>query len=150
MAENKGTTKKDAKKKSHTGSKVVGAAVLLALLGGGGYFGLGIGNPNGGALPINQPTAAETTVAREQEAQAPAPPETTVEVTEEATELIITVKGTEILYQGKTVTLTELETALLSDYKSGKTVKLVDDKAIESVYSDVSALLTKLNIPLDK
>ena len=76
--------------------------------------------------------------------------EPTTEAPTEASELIITVKENEILYQGKAVNIEELETALLSDFKEGKTVKLVDEKAIESVYSDVSALLSKLNIPFEK
>ncbi|MBO4873128.1 MAG: hypothetical protein J5496_06915 [Lachnospiraceae bacterium] len=140
----------EKKKNNHTGSKVVGGAILLALLGGGGYFGLGIGNPNGGALPINGTTAGHETQAPTQEETAPP---TTAEETEaptEANELVITVKESEILYQGKTVTLAELETAILSEFKDGKTVRLVDDKAIEAVYSDVSALLAKLNIPFEK
>lgn len=143
--------REDEKKKSnHTGRNVATAAVILALLGGGGYFGLGIGNPNGGALPVNGTTAGHETQAPTQEQTAPP---TTAEVTEAPTEasvLTITVKESEILYQGKAVTLAELETAILSDFKEGKSVKLVDEKAIESVYGDVSALLAKLNIPFEK
>ena len=143
--------REEEKKNNHTGKKVAGAAVILALLGGGGYFGLGLGNPNGGLLPNTQPTQAQQ-VTQAQTQEETVPP-TTAEVTKAPTEssvLTITVKESEILYQGKAVSLAELETAILSDFKDGKTVKLVDEKAIESVYGDVSALLNKLNIPFEK
>ena len=141
--------REEEKKKSHTGRNVATAAVILALLGGGGYFGLGVGNPNGGLLPNTQPTQQQTQAQTQEETVPP----TTAEPTEAPTEssvLTITVKESEILYQGRTVTLAELETAILSDFKEGKSVKLVDEKAIEAVYGDVSALLAKLNIPFEK
>ena len=140
----------EKKKNGHTGRNVGIAAVILALLGSGGYFGLGIGNPDGGMLPINGTTTGYESQAPTQEETAPP---TTAEETEAPTEanvLTITVKESEILYQGKAVTLAELETALLSEFKEGKSVKLVDEKAIEAVYGDVSALLAKLNIPFEK
>lgn len=144
--------REEEKKNNHTGRKVAGAAVILALLGGGGYFGFGLGNPNGGLLPNTQPSQPQQQVTQEQTQEETVPP-TTAEVTKAPTEssvLTITVKESEILYQGKAVSLAELETAILSDFKDGKTVKLVDEKAIESVYGDVSALLNKLNIPFEK
>ena len=139
------------KKSSHTGSKVAGAAVILALLGGGGYFGLGIGNPNGGLLPNNQPTQQqqETAAPTQEETTPPTTEEPTTEAPTEESVLTITVKESEILYQGKAVTLAALETALLSDFKDGKSIKLVDEKAIKSVYDEVESLLGKLNLPFE-
>ena len=140
-----------AKDKKKGGGAALGLLALLALLGGGGYFGLGIGNPNGGLLPNSNPSAPAPVASQEQTAQQTS--EQTQEVTAaptEATVLVITIREDKILYQDREVSLTELETALLSDYKAGKTVRLADDKAIESVYGDVSALLNKLNIPFEK
>ena len=134
-------------KEKHTGRKVVGAAVILALLGGGGYFGFGIGNPNGGFLPVNGTTAVQ------QQTQAETPAPSTQEITQaptEATSLKITVQESKILYQGKEVTIAELETQLLKDFKEGKEITLTDDHAIKAVYDEVEALLGRLNLKFQK
>ena len=134
---------KKERKNKHTGAKAAGGVLIAALLlGGGGYFGLGIGNPNGGLLP-NQTQEAENSGSAEKEAE---------EVTDEKTEqeekvLKISVKESTILYQGKEVSLSELETALLKDYKEGSTITLTDDHAIKASYDEVTALLSKLDLP---
>ena len=135
--------KKEKRKSKHTGAKVASGAVIAALLlGGGGYFGLGIGNPNGGLLP-EQTQEAQNSGSDEKE-------EATTAETESETEegvLTISVKESQILYQGKEVSLTELETALLKDYQDGSEIKLSDDHAIKATYDEVTALLTRLNLP---
>ena len=136
-------TKEKKSKNKHTGAKAAGGVLIAALLlGGGGYFGLGIGNPNGGLLP-NQTQEAEDSGSVEKEAE---------EVTEQKTEqeekvLKISVKESTILYQGKEVSLSELETVLLKDYKEGSTITLTDDHAIKASYDEVTALLSKLDLP---
>ena len=138
---------KQNKKKKGGGAKTVGiVALLAALFGGGGYFGLGIGNPNGGALPVNLPgtTAAPPAITTE------APKEVTTEAPETTTEdsiLSIVVKESGLEYEGRTVTLAELEKALLSDYKNGKEVELTDDHGKEADFRAVETLLKQLNIP---
>ena len=94
------------------------------------------------AQPTEKATDAPATAA-------PTEKEEATPAATELTQLVITVQEDKILYNGKALSLAELETALLSDYKSGLTVRLVDEKAIESVYGDVSALLKKLNIPVE-
>lgn len=147
---------KDNEKKKKGGGGAIGLLALLALLGGGGYFGLGIGNPNGGLLPNSNPSVLPTAQVQDQTKDqtqeatvAPTEKEEATPAATELTQLVITVQEDKILYNGKAMSLAELETALLSDYKSGLTVRLVDEKAIESVYGDVSALLKKLNIPVE-
>ena len=138
---------KENKKKKGGGAKTVGiVALLAALFGGGGYFGLGIGNPNGGALPVNLPgtTAAPPAVTTE------APKEVTTAAPETTTEdsiLSITVKADGLVYEGRNVTLAELEKAILSDYKAGKEVELTDDHGKEADFRAVETLLKQLTIP---
>ena len=132
----------ETKRSKHTGAKVtVTAAAILALLAGG-HFGLGIGRGGEGAglLPgQNAPAqnAAETTAEPAQEAEAG----------KDDGVLAVTVREDGVLYGGKTVTLSELEAALLSDYTEEKTVTLTDDHAIKSAYDEVTALLDRLSIP---
>ena len=126
------------KKKKHTGAKVTAAtAVLLAALAGGS-FGIGRG---GFTLPRTQPSDTNGVIME---------PATVVEnsfVPDEKT-LNITVRNTEILYQGSTVTLEQLEKSLLSDYKADeKEIVLQDDHAIKAAYDEVTALLAKLSLP---
>ena len=108
------------KKSSHNGRKAVGTAAILALLAGGGYFGFGVGNPDGGwfvdrgEVPVTAEAPSQT-----REAETPteipvtqAPTEATTapeETTAEATVLEITVRESGIEYQGQPVTLAELE-----------------------------------------
>ena len=149
--------KRNAKRSRHTGGKVAGGAVLLALLLAGGHFGLGIGREGGGLLTgENMQNAAETVAqgvesAKETLTEAA---ETVQEVVQEAVTpqddgvLSITVKEDKLLYEGQEVTLAQLEEALLKDYKAGDTtVELKDDHAIKAAYDEVNALLSRLNIP---
>ncbi len=146
MAERNET--KNGKKKGKGGKTVAGAALLLALLGGGGYFGLGIGNSDGGLLPVGTPevTAEQTKNTAEQ----------TQEVTEAPTqetksqELAIRVQKSDILLNGQKVTAEELEEALTREYKEGMTVVLIDDYAIKSVYDNAETVLNKLHLPFEK
>ena len=136
---------RNEKKKKGGGGAAVGIVALLALLGGGGYFGLGVGNPNGGLLPVNQ-----TTQAPQPAVTTEAPKEVTTEAPESTTEdsvLSIIVKESGILYEGRSVTLTELEKALLSDFANGKEVQLSDDHAKKADYDAVETLLKQLTIP---
>ena len=147
------------KKSAHVGRKAAGTAALLALLAGGGYFGFGVGNPDGGWF-VDPATTAVTAEAPSQATEAPteipvtqepteattAPEETT---TEDASVLMIRVKENGIEYQGRPVTLAELEQALLTDYQEGKTVRLVDDHAIKAAYDEVQALLDQLKLPVE-
>ena len=58
------------------------------------------------------------------------------------------VRPDKLLYEGKEVTLAQLEENLLKDYKSGtSTVELKDDHAIKAAYDEAAALLQKLSIP---
>ena len=139
---------KENKKKKGGGAKTVGiVALLAALFGGGGYFGLGIGNPNGGALPVNLPgtTAAPPDVTTEapKEVTTAAEPETTTE----DSILSIIVKADGLVYEGRSVTLAELEKAILSDFKAGKEVELTDDHGKEADFRAVETLLKQLTIP---
>ena len=157
--EKKGPEKEMSKKNNHTAGKVAGTALLLALLGGGGYFGLGVGNPDGGWLNPSPPALTQevpdrATEATVQPTQAPtqpttAEPQPTPTATEEAKELVITVREDRIRYQDREVTLEELEQSVLADYKEGKTVSLRDDHAIKSVYDEVVALMDRLHIALE-
>ena len=113
----------------------VGAAALLALLLGN-RFGIGLGGDGGsGLLPAQD--------------NAPAPAETkTEEQVEQADDgvLSITVREDGLLYEGKSVSIEELEAALLSDYKEGVSVELVDDHAVKASYDEACALLQRLAI----
>lgn len=150
-------TKRNARRSRHTGGKVAGGAVLLALLLAGGHFGLGIGREGGGLLTGESvQNAAETVTesvesAKETLTQAA---ETVQEVIQEVGApqddgvLSIAVKEDKLLYEGQEVTLVQLEEALLKDYKAGiTTVELKDDHAIKATYDEVNALLSRLNIP---
>ena len=140
------------KRNRHTGGKVAGGAVLLALLLAGGHFGLGIGREGGGLLTGE---AFQTVTETAQETVA----ETAEKVQEKAEEVVtpqeqddgvltITVKEDKLLYEGKDVSLSQLEQNLLKEYKiDSTTVELVDDHAIKAAYDEVTALLQKLNIP---
>ena len=140
------------KRNRHTGGKVAGGAVLLALLLAGGHFGLGIGREGGGLL-TGEDLQAVTETAQESVA------ETAEKVQEKAEEVVtsqeqddgvltITVKEDKLLYEGKDVSLSQLEQNLLKEYKiDSTTVELVDDHAIKAAYDEVTALLQKLNIP---
>ena len=146
MAQENG--KRDNKKKGKGGKTVAGAALLLALLGGGGYFGLGIGNDNGGLIPAGEP--ATTAVQAESSAEQV---QTTAETTPQETQiqtLTIQIDESKIVYNGKTVTPEELEEALSKDYKDGMTVKLIDHHAIKSVYENAEAVLNKLHLTFEK
>ena len=137
------------KKKSHTGAKAgVTAAVILALLGGG-YFGLG-GGGQGGLFPNGQSgegsSAQESAIVTDSKDNTEAESQT-AEITEEddkVLDIVITESG--IQYEGKDVSVIELEEALLKDFQDGVTVNLKDDHAIKATYDEVTALLSKLNI----
>ena len=140
------------KRNRHTGGKVAGGAVLLALLLAGGHFGLGIGREGGGlltgeAFQTVTETAQETVVETAEKVQEKAEEVVTPQEQNDGV-LTITVKEDKLLYEGKDVSLSQLEQNLLKEYKiDSTTVELVDDHAIKAAYDEVTALLQKLNIP---
>lgn len=140
------------KRNRHTGGKVAGGAVLLALLLAGGHFGLGIGREGGGlltgeALQAVTETAQETVAETAEKVQEKAEEVVTSQEQDDRV-LTITVKEDKLLYEGKDVSLSQLEQNLLKEYKiDSTTVELVDDHAIKAAYDEVTALLQKLNIP---
>lgn len=140
------------KRNRHTGGKVAGGAVLLALLLAGGHFGLGIGREGGGlltgeALQAVTETAQETVAETAEKVQEKAEEVVTSQEQDDGV-LTITVKEDKLLYEGKDVSLSQLEQNLLKEYKiASTTVELVDDHAIKAAYDEVTALLQKLNIP---
>lgn len=126
----------ERKRKKHTGAKVTAAtAVLLAALAGGS-FGFrqsgwnipGVQNNDKKGSPVQE------SIASEQAAQ-------------DEGVLTITVQNSGIVYRGNSVTLSELEARLLSDYTAEKQIILQDDHAIKSAYDEVTALLAKLSMP---
>ncbi len=135
---------KREKKKGGAGGKLAGAALILALLSGGGYFGLGIGNPSGGLIPgFNQPQP-QTTAAGEA-----ATTGTTVDPEAEKT-IRITVKEDKLLYNGKEMDIKALQETILKDYGQEKKVVLVDDHGVKAVYDSLTTLLNQLSIPFNK
>ena len=148
------------KRGRHSGGKVAGGAVLLALLLAGGHFGLGIGRDGGGLLTGEGMKNAAETVTQSAEGTENAV-ETAAETAEKLQEtaaesvtsqddgvLTITVKQDMLLYEGQETTLAQLEENLLKDFKAeSSTVELKDDHAIKAAYDEVTALLQKLNIP---
>lgn len=140
------------KRNRHTGGKVAGGAVLLALLLAGGHFGLGIGREGGGlltgeALQAVTETAQETVAETAEKVQEKVEEVVTPQEQDDGV-LTITVKEDKLLYEGKDVSFSQLEQNLLKEYKiDSTTVELVDDHAIKAAYDEVTALLQKLNIP---
>ena len=61
--------------------------------------------------------------------------------------MTITVRNSSFFYQGNEVTLSELESLLLSDYTAEKQIILQDDHAIKSAFDELTALLAKLSMP---
>lgn len=143
------------KRNRHTGGKVAGGAVLLALLLAGGHFGLGIGREGGGlltgeALQTVTETAQETVAETAEKVQEKVEEVVTPQEQDDGV-LTITVKEDKLLYEGKDVSLSQLEQNLLKEYKiDSTTVELVDDHAIKAAYDEVTALLQKLNIPFSE
>ena len=115
----------------------VGAVALLAMLLGG-RFGLGMGGNGGEGLLPAQDSAPEPVQAETE----------TEEVVQEPDDgvLTITVREDGLDYEGKSVSISELEAALLSEYKEGASVELVDDHAVKASYDEVCALLQQLSI----
>ena len=146
---------RSTKRNRHTGGKVAGGAVLLALLLAGGHFGLGIGREGGGlltgeALQAVTETAQETVAETAEKVQEKAEEVVTPQEQDDGV-LTITVKEDKLLYEGKDVSLSQLEQNLLKEYKiDSTTVELVDDHAIKAAYDEVTALLQKLNIPFSE
>ena len=168
--------KRSARRKRRTGRRVAGGAVLLALLAAGGHFGLGIGRAEGGLLTGEALQAAKETVTETYESARevvtenlesagkaigePAQPvqEPTEAPTAEPVQeivvpvddgvLTVTVREDKLLYEGREVTLSQLEEAILKDYKAEtSTVELRDDHAIKAAYDEARALLQRLSIP---
>ena len=146
---------RSTKRNRHTGGKVAGGAVLLALLLAGGHFGLGIGREGGGlltgeALQAVTETAQETVAETAEKVQEKVEEVVTPQEQDDGV-LTITVKEDKLLYEGKDVSLSQLEQNLLKEYKiDSTTVELVDDHAIKAAYDEVTALLQKLNIPFSE
>ena len=127
----------ERKRKRHTGAKVTAAtAVLLAALAGGsfGFRHSGLTIPGVQNNDRKGPSAQESIVPE----QAPAQDDGT---------LTVTVRNSGIMYRGVEVTLTQLETLLLSNYTAEKQIILQDDHAIKSTFDEVTALLAKLSMP---
>lgn len=166
------TKKRSSKRKRHTGGKVAGGAVLLAALLAGGHFGLGIGRAEGGLLTGQALEKAKETVAQSVETVKETLTGTAETVQENLTEtaepvqepvtepvqqivvpqddgiLTITVREDRLLYEGREVTLAQLEEHMLNDYKPETyTVELHDDHAIKAAYDEAVALLQRLSIP---
>ena len=151
------TKKRAPKRNRHTGGKVAGSAVLLALLLAGGHFGLGIGREGGGLLTGDRVQNTAEMVTQSLESAAETVTETAQQVQETVVEVVsprddgvltITVQEDKLLYEVQAVTMAELEEKLLADYEADATrVELRDDHAIKAAYDEVSALLQKLAIP---
>ena len=145
--------KRSRKRKRHTGRKVAGGTVLLALLLAGGHFGLGIGREDGGLLTSGRLQGAVEAVLQTAESTPEEVPETAqpvqeIVVPQDDGVLSIVVREDKLLYEGQEVTLAQLEEGLLRDYKAETTtVELQDDHAIKAAYDEVHALLQKLSIP---
>ena len=160
--------KRDTKRNKRTGSKVIGGAVVLAILLAGGHYGLGIGRADGGFIHSEQyiegkeivkenAKAAKEVSSEYLEKKAGEAKEEWEKVKETVAEamvpqddsvLTISVKEDKLLYEGREVTLSQLEERLLQEYKAGSTaVELKDDHAIKAAYDEVKALLQKLSIP---
>ena len=124
-------------KKRHAGAKATAAtAILLAALAGGSYgfrhSGLnipGVQNNDKKGSPVQESTVTEQ-----------------ASVQDDGT-LIVTVRNADILYRGSEVSLSQLETLLLSDYTAEKQIILQDDHAIKATFDEVTALLAKLSMP---
>ena len=145
--------KRSRKRRRHTGRKVAGGAVLIALLLAGGHFGLGIGREDGGLLTSGRLQDAVETVSQVVQGAQETVPETAqpvqeIVVPQDDGVLSIVVREDKLLYEGQEVTLAQLEEDLLRDYKAETTtVELQDDHAIKAAYDEVPALLQKLSIP---
>ena len=145
--------KRSRKRRRHTGRKVAGGAVLIALLLAGGHFGLGIGREDGGLLTSGRlqdavETVSQTVQGAQQTVPETAQPVQEIVVPQDDGVLSIVVREDKLLYEGQEVTLAQLEEDLLRDYKAETTtVELQDDHAIKAAYDEVHALLQKLSIP---
>ena len=156
--------KRSRKRKRHTGRKVAGGTVLIALLLAGGHFGLGIGREDGGLLTSGrlqdavetvsqtvqsaQQTVSQTVQGAQETVPETAQPVQQIVVPQDDGVLSIVVREDKLLYEGQEVTLAQLEEDLLRDYKAETTtVELQDDHAIKAAYDEVHALLQKLSIP---
>ena len=164
--------KRSPKRNKRTGGKVVGGAVLLAVLLAGGHFGLGIGRADGGfihsdtyregkEIVTENAKAAKEVTSEYLEKKAEEAKEDLNEAAEKVREtvteavtpqddgvLTILVREDKLLYEGREVTIEQLEEALLRDYKAGSsTLELKDDHAIKAAYDEVKTLLQKLSLP---
>nr|MBQ6242021.1 hypothetical protein [Lachnospiraceae bacterium] len=148
--------KQPPKKSAHMGRKAAGTAAILALLAGGGYFGFGVGNPDGGWFTPSEPAVtaeAPTQTPTEAPTEAPTTQEPTSETQPTTTEegvLVITVKEHDIEYGGKIVSIEELREALKKEYKEGDRILLVNaGDAKLNEYELVETLVKELNMPLE-
>ena len=103
------TKKRAPKRNRHTGGKVAGSAVLLALLLAGGHFGLGIGREGGGLLTGDRVQNTAEMVTQSLESAAETVTETAQQVQETVVEVVsprddgvltITVQEDKLLYEG--------------------------------------------------
>ena len=126
--------KRSRKRRRHTGRKVAGGAVLIALLLAGGHFGLGIGREDGGLLTSGrlqdavetvsqtvqsaQQTVSQTVQGAQETVPETAQPVQQIVVPQDDGVLSIVVREDKLLYEGQEVTLAQLEEDLLRDYKA--------------------------------
>ena len=138
-----------SERKGHPVRNTAVAAAVLALLLGGGRYGLGLGRGGGeGVLPgegegVLPETAQTETLESPEAAEEPEPAD---ETPADDGVLEITVRESTLLYEGVETDLAGLSEALLRDYHEGVTVKLTDDHAIKSAYDEAAALLSSLGI----
>ena len=134
-------------RKGHGVRNTAIAAAALALLLGGGRYGLGIGRGGDGVLPQEGGSVLTETAQSETAAE---PAETLAEAEASADGVLeITVRENRLYYEGGETDLSALRDALLRDYKEGMSVKLTDDHAIKAAYDEAAALLESLGIPAE-
>ena len=92
--------------------------------------------------------SAPTIVEEAQETDSNSEPQETesTEGSEQSVRFDIVIREREIILNGSSVGLDELETALRENYEEGTPVEVSDDYAIKATYDDVISLLNKLDI----
>ena len=134
--------------RSHTGRNVAIGAAVLALLLGGGRYGLGLGQSGGDGMLPQEGDSTRPEQSQTQAAEVTAAPEETAAPAADGV-LEIVVREDKLIYEGETTDLAGLRDALLRDWAEGTKVKLTDDHAIKAAYDEAAALLDFLGIPIE-